>query len=430
MIGAALAVLVCAYVAYYFLFAVSRVQLHHSPRPSFPASRALGSPCGTGGSSSGTGEGEEAPPRGVTCTVPRMVLDCMHHWARAHAFWPVPWLVSGHAQSIALAVMRPRPFVEYRREVIPLSDGGELALDWDKAAEDQQKGDKPIVMILHGMNGGSRENYIMHFVIALRNSGMIGVVTNYRGAAGSKLLTGKTYSAGGPWDFREAVKHVHENYPNRKLAGVGYSLGSNILTNYVCEEGASCVLTCAISVSNPYDLVKGSDCLNSSPFRRKVYEAHLARGLVKYGRRHEDALRKFHPTIDADAALHARTVLQFDAVASCNVWGYKNPAEYYKAHSCIYKLPQARIPLLLLSAADDPMIPQDSLNDVLEMLNKGLLPSTIVAVTKKGGHCGWIEWNKKWDSLFKPRDSWADGFCCEFIRQCCASYNQPQGKRE
>ena len=46
----------------------------------------------------------------------------------------------------------------YRRQVILASDGGSLGLDWWAGSERSEFGqpDTPVVMFIHGINGGGR----------------------------------------------------------------------------------------------------------------------------------------------------------------------------------------------------------------------------------------------------------------------------------
>lgn len=73
------------------------------------------------------------------------------------------------------------PFV---REILTLSDGGEVALDW---AEENCSPTSPIVIILPGLTGASQAEYIKCLVYGARNSRMKCVIFNYRGMGGLKI---------------------------------------------------------------------------------------------------------------------------------------------------------------------------------------------------------------------------------------------------
>ena len=93
----------------------------------------------------------------------------------------------------------------------------------------------PMLLVLHGMSGGSNENYIRLVLeaIAARNETWGACVVNSRGCAGSKLTTGFLYNGRSTWDLRQVVNWLKEKFPNRPLFGAGFSIGANVLTN-VC----------------------------------------------------------------------------------------------------------------------------------------------------------------------------------------------------
>uniref|UniRef100_A0A2A4JIK4 Uncharacterized protein n=1 Tax=Heliothis virescens TaxID=7102 RepID=A0A2A4JIK4_HELVI len=51
-------------------------------------------------------------------------------------YWPTPWCVESRLQTVLGSILRSRllPPVKYRRQVLRLSDGGQVALDWVESA--------------------------------------------------------------------------------------------------------------------------------------------------------------------------------------------------------------------------------------------------------------------------------------------------------
>lgn len=66
--------------------------------------------------------------------------------------------------------------------------------------------------------------------------------------AGVPLTTPRLYSGGTTDDIRVALMYISTTYPKAPLLGIGFSLGANVLTRYLAEEGthsrlnAGCVL--------------------------------------------------------------------------------------------------------------------------------------------------------------------------------------------
>jgi predicted alpha/beta-fold hydrolase len=68
--------------------------------------------------------------------------------------------------------------------------------------------------------------------------------------AGVPITTPQLYSAGYTDDIRIALMFIAHRYPNAPLLGLGFSLGANVITRYLAEEGlrsrlmSGCALGC------------------------------------------------------------------------------------------------------------------------------------------------------------------------------------------
>ena len=54
------------------------------------------------------------------------------------------------------------------------------------------------------------------------------------------------------------MAHVRAKYPENLLFAAGWSLGANILTRYVGEEGEATPLAAAAALCNPFNLVRAT----------------------------------------------------------------------------------------------------------------------------------------------------------------------------
>lgn len=91
---------------------------------------------------------------------------------------------------------------------------------------------KPMLVVLHGLSGGSHEIYLRHVLHPLVADGSWeAVVVNSRGCAQTKISTGVLYNARATWDVRQAVKSLRKMFPNRPFFAIGFSLGGCILTH-------------------------------------------------------------------------------------------------------------------------------------------------------------------------------------------------------
>ena len=91
--------------------------------------------------------------------------------------------------------------------------------------------ERPMVVVLHGLSGGSHEGYLRRVVRPLVDGGWEACVVTSRGCARSRVTTGILYNARATWDIRQVVKWLKGRFPRRPLFGLGFSLGANILVN-------------------------------------------------------------------------------------------------------------------------------------------------------------------------------------------------------
>lgn len=224
-----------------------------------------------------------------------------------------PALFNGHLQTCWTAVNKSAPPIAYKRKLFSAEDprfAGTFAVDFvveahptepDEALpprttyySDAEFGalggddDRPLLITLHGLSGGSHEPYLRHVLSSLvgeTEDGKRGpweaLVVNSRGCAGSKITSGILYNARATWDVRQVVKWARSKWPNRRLFGIGYSLGANILTNYLGEEGEACEFEAAVIVSNPWKLEVSSIALQSTFLGLNLYSKTMGTNMKK-----------------------------------------------------------------------------------------------------------------------------------------------------
>ncbi|MCJ1472795.1 hypothetical protein MMC13_001444 [Lambiella insularis] len=170
-----------------------------------------------------------------------------------------PLLFNGHLQTFWTAAKATDIPIHYKRHVFSAADpafAGTFAVDFvvhpyadsdatlpprttyysKKEYEDLGSHDKkPMVIVLHGLTGGSHEVYLRTVLEPLVEAGWEACVVTARGCAMSAITTGVLYNARATWDVRQVVRWARERWPERELFGMGFSMGANILVN-VCEH--------------------------------------------------------------------------------------------------------------------------------------------------------------------------------------------------
>ena len=210
-----------------------------------------------------------------------------------------PLLFNGHLQTMWTAVHDAGPPIIYKRSIFQSDHEvykGQFAVDFvvhSSSPEDDSLpvrttyysdedfksigslDEKPMIVCLHGLTGGSHEVYLRQTVAPLTAAGWECCVVNARGCAKSKLTSPEMFNARATWDVRQTVRWLRKTFPNRPLYGVGFSIGGNILTNYVGEEGANCALKAAVVVSNPWNLEVSHHALIRTYIGRNIYSRAL-----------------------------------------------------------------------------------------------------------------------------------------------------------
>ncbi|KMP02244.1 hypothetical protein CIHG_07022 [Coccidioides immitis H538.4] len=245
---------------------------------------------------------------------------------------------------------------------------------------------KPMLVLLHGLSGGSHELYLRHVVAPLLETGWEACVLNFRGCAQSKVTSSILYNARATWDVRQLMRWLREKFPNRPLFGIGFSLGANILTNYLGEEAEKCQLKAAVICSNPWNLEIGSLALQRTWLGLEVYSKVMGANMKRLFERHVDAVEK-HPRVNVERVRNIKYLHEFDRELQAPVWGYPTETAYYRDASSIDSLFAIKIPFFAIQAEDDPI----SVKEALPYLEIQQTPYGVMCTTTWGGHLSWFE---------------------------------------
>ncbi|THH16376.1 hypothetical protein EW146_g4267 [Bondarzewia mesenterica] len=340
-------------------------------------------------------------------------------------FSSVSWLPNGHAQTIytSVADLTKIDIVQYERTLIRVPDGGTLALDMAPSLSSRpRQANEPVLLVTHGLTGGSHESYVRAALARLTNPPGLrfrAVVMNSRGCNQSPVTSPKLYHAGTTDDIRHTVLWIAHTFPGSPIYGLGFSLGANALTKYAGEEGDACPLTALASVANVWDFVRGSHAIErGSLFNRLIYNNILGGSLRALLLSHAHAFlspSSSSPALTAAdierlAEPRVLSLRQYDALVTCQLYGFASPDDYYARISSAHFLPRVRVPILALNAADDP-IAGASAAPVREAL---VSPWVVLGRTAGGGHLGWFERGKSGGV-----ERWYVRPVSEFLRALC-----------
>lgn len=257
-------------------------------------------------------------------------------------------------QTIYPSLFLRGPKLDYRRERLELADGDFLDFDWiDGEAK------APVVVLFHGLEGGSSSVYARNLMRQVKARGWNGVVAHFRGTSGEDNRLPRAYFAGDSEEIARMLRHVKTRYPAQPLYSVGVSLGGNALLKWLGEEGDAALelVSRAAGVSAPLDLTAAGYALDSG-FNRHTY---TARFLVTLKAK---ALRKaaqYPDLLDADAIRAASSFREFDTLVTARLHGFVDADDYWLKVSSKPWLKAIRVPTLVLNARNDPFLPDAAL---------------------------------------------------------------------
>lgn len=174
------------------------------------------------------------------------------------------------------------------------------------------------------------------------------------------MQTPRLYCAANVEDVIEAVSHITQLFPNSKIGATGISMGGLVLGNYLAthSEEARKIFTACKIISVPWDVQKGTISIEK-PYLNSMLGKHLTNNLCATLSQYEILNR--NDNIDFDTILKSKTIKEFDTNFTSKHFGFKSVDHYYSEATLHNKLHQISVPLLCLSAADDPFQPLEAI---------------------------------------------------------------------
>lgn len=273
-------------------------------------------------------------------------------------------------------LFRLGPDVPLRRERWELSDGDFVDVDRMPGPDDA-----PLLLVLHGLEGSSSAHYVRGLLAQARARGWRGAALNFRSCSGSPNRLLRSYHSGETSDLDEAIGRLRKEASRIFLAGC--SLGGNVLVKWLGEQGEHPPpeIRAAAALSVPFDLAACARTLDSRGFWRWVYRTRFLHTLKKKA---VEKLNQFPGALDEARVRRSATLFEFDGAVTAAVHGFRSAPDYYAQSSSGPFVARVRVPLLLLSAEDDPFIPPSC-------IPREVPTSVTLEVHRHGGHLGFVE---------------------------------------
>lgn len=296
-------------------------------------------------------------------------------------FRPARGLANPHLQTLlpVLPLVRSPQPAAYR-EIVTLPDGDTTAADWAGLTRDSAPDDAPVLIVLHGLEGSSESSYARWLLHEGAARGWRAVVLHFRDCGGHPNLLPRRYHAGDTADLAYFLGLIAARYPAAPRYVAGFSLGGNVLLNYLGQAGQRADCDRAVAVSVPFELQKASDRL-SDGFSR-LYQWHLMRNMRNAMRRKFDAQTA---PFDFQRAERARDFETFDDIVTAPLHGFDGKDHYYSRCSSRQYLRGIDRDTLIIHAEDDPFMSPDVVPTADE-----LAPAVTLELSRFGGHVGFI----------------------------------------
>ena len=255
------------------------------------------------------------------------------------------------------------------------------------------------LILLHGLEGSADAGYLASFAQEALARGFGVHRLNMRTCGGTEDSCETMYHSGLTTDTLAVVKDLVDRNIG-PVFPVGFSLGGNVVLKLAGELGDTQLIAGVVAISTPIDLAWSVRAIDKP-------------SNILYVRRFLDRLRsrvrrksRISPGLYSEKGLaEVKTIWEFDDRFTAPLFGFGTAANYYATQSAVNFLPAIRVPTLLITAKDDPLVPFEMYQQSVFETNRALQ----LVATEHGGHLGFL-------SRGKPR-FWVDKFALDWIEK-------------
>ncbi len=267
---------------------------------------------------------------------------------------------------------------------------------------------KPLLIILHGLEGSSESSHVQGIGFKAFMHGFNVLRLNMRNCGGSQMHARTLYNAGMHEDVLAVMQILHKEGLFNEFMLAGYSLGGNLILNAAARhdnESQSFQIKAVCAVSPAIDLCESVNAIEKP--QNRIYQNWFLRSLKK---KLVMKSRQYPDIYNPDKLQHVSTIREFDDHYTAPCGGYGNAANYYERASSFNYLKQLRIPTLIISAEDDPLVPIDSFREI-----KSIAPDIELLITEHGGHGGFFQMLNEKEKAFDQY--WAENRVVAYIKE-------------
>ena len=255
------------------------------------------------------------------------------------------------------------------------------------------------IVLVHGLEGSSAAGYARSMVYAALEAGFATHRVNLRSCGGTESLALSNYHSGQTCDVRHILE-ARKRASGLPLFLAGFSLGGNLSLKLAGELGdaGDQLLAGVCAVSTPIDLAACARALGEPG--NFIYRRRFLGCLKDKIRRRARQAPEIYST---EHLGRVHTLYDFDDLYTARMFDFGTADNYYRTQSASQFLERIRVPALIITAKDDPLVPFATYDHPAFRGNPNL---RLIAVDH-GGHLGFI-------ARRRPR-FWLDGVTLDWI---------------
>jgi len=290
-------------------------------------------------------------------------------------------------------MFRRRVGPELSLERFELSDGDFIDLCWSR------KTDRPVVIVLHGLEGSVHSHYAGSLLLALEKAGFRPVFMHFRGCSGEPNRLPRSYHSGDTGDLAQVVDYINRISDRPVHAVIGFSLGGNVLLKWLGQSSDSNPLQCGVAVSVPFKLADAARRLERG--LSHMYEIHL---INKLKQSYIEKFKRIESPLDVEIN-KLKGFWDFDDKVTAPLHGFRGVDHYYSESSCRQYMKNIKVPTRIIHALDDPFMFTATVPDENE-----LSEHVELLLARNGGHVGFVSGKYPWKAEY-----WYENKIIEFL---------------
>lgn len=281
--------------------------------------------------------------------------------------------------SSKIRILGANPMLQAAAErIIELKDGTRLLGYMSRTQNNSSKG---LVVLIHGWEGGANSTYILSTGKRLFNDGYDVFRINLRDHGETHHLNKGFFWASMDEEVFEAFRIIAEENSSQPLFLVGFSLGGSFAMrlSLKCRERNVENLRHVVGISPLLDPAKATAVIDASPpiksyFLKKWKKSLIAKqSLFPEEYRHDDIINMDNILVMTKALVDRYS-------------HYESVDDYFRKYTLVGDaLKENTIPMTLVTAKDDPVIPVD------DFYKLELNDSTRLVIHDHGGHSGFVK---------------------------------------